>query len=171
MGYETAPATALVATACACCARPLVDAASLAAGMGPVCREKHGYKRSCPEDIRTEVNAIVYAIAARQDGPEVLSGLARLREIGFATLADRIEERLAPVIIEEQGDCYVVRAPYSEASVQAFRAVPGRRWDPREKANRFPLASRPALYGALRRAYPGHAARGPKGYFEIPAAA
>lgn len=43
MGYETAPATEMVATYCACCSRPLVDAVSVEAGIGPECRKKHGF--------------------------------------------------------------------------------------------------------------------------------
>ena len=41
--YETAPATLLLATNCACCGRPLVDADSVTAGVGPECRKKHGF--------------------------------------------------------------------------------------------------------------------------------
>lgn len=42
--YENAPATKLLATHCACCARPLVDAVSVETGVGPDCRKAHGYK-------------------------------------------------------------------------------------------------------------------------------
>jgi hypothetical protein len=43
MSYETAPATEMLASHCACCARPLVDAVSVEAGVGPECRKKHGF--------------------------------------------------------------------------------------------------------------------------------
>lgn len=42
-GYESAPATAMLATHCACCGRALLDATSVEAGIGPECRRKHGY--------------------------------------------------------------------------------------------------------------------------------
>jgi hypothetical protein len=42
MSYENAPATGLVATHCACCGRPLLDADSLKLGVGPVCAAKTG---------------------------------------------------------------------------------------------------------------------------------
>lgn len=42
MGYENSPAVALVATRCALCARPLLDAESVECGMGPTCRARHG---------------------------------------------------------------------------------------------------------------------------------
>lgn len=40
--YTAAPATALVATVCCACGRPLVDADSVTRGMGPECAEKYG---------------------------------------------------------------------------------------------------------------------------------
>lgn len=43
MSYENAPATILLATHCACCGRPLVDAASVETGIGPDCRKRHGF--------------------------------------------------------------------------------------------------------------------------------
>lgn len=42
MGYENSPALALVATRCALCSRPLLDAESVECGMGPTCRARHG---------------------------------------------------------------------------------------------------------------------------------
>jgi hypothetical protein len=41
MSYETAPATALVATSCACCGRPLLDVESLRLGVGPTCAKRN----------------------------------------------------------------------------------------------------------------------------------
>jgi hypothetical protein len=43
MSYETAPATLMLATRCACCSRPLCDAISVETGVGPECRRKHGF--------------------------------------------------------------------------------------------------------------------------------
>jgi len=43
MSYESAPATILIATHCAICARPLVDADSVERGVGPDCADKYGY--------------------------------------------------------------------------------------------------------------------------------
>lgn len=42
MGYEQSPAVELIATNCALCGRPLLDADSVECGMGPVCRARHG---------------------------------------------------------------------------------------------------------------------------------
>jgi len=43
MSYETAPATKMLATRCACCSRPLLDTVSVESGVGPDCRKKYGY--------------------------------------------------------------------------------------------------------------------------------
>ena len=40
MTYESAPATRMLEVKCNVCARPLVDAASVEAGIGPVCRSR-----------------------------------------------------------------------------------------------------------------------------------
>lgn len=41
--YENAPSTKMLATHCCACGRALRDAVSVEAGMGPDCRERHGY--------------------------------------------------------------------------------------------------------------------------------
>jgi hypothetical protein len=46
MSYENAPATEMLATHCAICSRPLLDAVSVEIGIGPVCRQRHGYDES-----------------------------------------------------------------------------------------------------------------------------
>ena len=52
-GYESAPATSLVATNCACCGHPLLDAVSVEAGVGPECRKRYGYgEAQAPADWR-----------------------------------------------------------------------------------------------------------------------
>lgn len=57
--YENAPATILLATTCACCGRPLVDAASVEAGIGPDCRRKYGYgDAQAPADWLSAVEAL-----------------------------------------------------------------------------------------------------------------
>lgn len=55
MSYENVPATKLLATYCACCARPLVDAVSVEAGVGPECRKRHGYSAAQAEPDWAEV--------------------------------------------------------------------------------------------------------------------
>jgi SWI/SNF-related matrix-associated actin-dependent regulator 1 of chromatin subfamily A len=90
MSYENAPATRLLATHCAVCSRSLVDAVSVETGIGPICASRYG----APSVEQTEANRLVYQIAAVQKGPEVLQALARLRVLGFTTLADRIAARL-----------------------------------------------------------------------------
>lgn len=169
MHYEEAPATKLLATHCACCARPLVDAKSVECGVGPDCRKMHGFDVDVSDAARVEANGLVYRIAAQQDGPEVLAMTDRLRALGFEKLAARIAERLATIRIERVGGRVIVRAPYSPESVAAFRAIPGRKFEKEGKdaRNTFPEGSARQVLGALRKCFPGATASGPKGLFVL----
>lgn len=167
MSYETAPATVLVATNCAVCARPLVDAVSVETGMGPDCRKKHGFNIEAAPETRAEANKLVYQIALNQGGVEVLKAAVRLRELGFSKLAAVLIERKAEVTITEDAEGVVVESPYVEEAVAAFRSIPGRKWDKEAKANRFPTGSKAALLKVLVTFYAGRTAMGPKGPFLI----
>lgn len=156
-GYETAPATVLLATECACCARPLVDSVSVDTGVGPECRKRHGFTRpdldidlvnvaatlaaELPADVfaatvkgapdaRTACNRLVHRVAANPSMPatELAAITNAIDELGFVKLAARITKRFASVFIEEVDGGFAVTAPYSEESVAAFRKVPGRRF-------------------------------------------
>lgn len=197
MSYENAPATKMLATHCACCARPLVDAASVEAGVGPDCRKKHGFNDAQGEpdfaaanlalqnysafealpdappgedktvEARRLVNALVHRIALEQRSEDVYAATNAIRALGFSKLADVIARRLAHVVIERQGGELVVRTLYSPEVVTAFRKVPGRRYDSEVKRNRFPESSARALFAALRECFPGRTVAGPKGVFVL----
>lgn len=156
-----APATKMVAIACACCGTPLVDARSLAVGMGPHCRSKHGYNaamKGLEETARVVANKIIYEIAAAQEGPMVIEQLNALRKLApeLETVSDRIAKRIATVKISVRGDgAYLVQAPYLEEMVPAWRGVPGRRWDKDSKANVVPASSRVQLWAVLKQFFGG----------------
>lgn len=193
-GYEDAPATKMLATSCACCSRPLVDAVSVEAGIGPVCRERHGYgeAQGAPDWVAVRVllactppgyvalawegdedgahkaaNVLVHRIAVEHDGAEVIRMTNALRHLGYAKLAGVIAERLAPISIELEGDRYAVKTPYAPEVVEAMRRVPGRRYDRERKLNTFPTSSRTELWRTLSTLFAGRNARGPKGLFTI----
>lgn len=193
MTYEAAPATTLVATQCACCARALVDAVSVETGVGPVCREKHGYGTaqtsadwtaalaalgsavsasdiaSWGDDAQRAANALVYRVAVEQRGPAVSAYVAAIAALGFATMAERIRERIDPrwyrdaapesprhatIRIDMGADgMLALTSPYAPNAVAALRAVPGRRWNGSQ--NTFPTTSLDAVVWALRVGYPG----------------
>ena len=170
MGYEDATSTKMLASHCAICGRPLRDALSVEAGIGPDCRDKWGYYIDCMPEAREEANRLVHQIAVRQDGPEVGAACGRLQELGFVKLAARVLERVASVRIIEEGSDLVVESAYSPEAVALLRKVPGRRWDGERKVNVFPAGARLALWAALRAAYPGSIGSGPRGVFFIEAA-
>lgn len=171
--YTSAPATKLLATHCAACARPLVDAQSVESGVGPECRKKHGLPDTLTDAARAECNAAVYRLALQASdlapaGYDAAADLNVLIAAGATKLADRCLKRMAAVRITEEGGRLVVEAPYSEAAAGAWRTVPGRRWDKDRKANTAPVSSRPALWALLQTYYGGRIGRGPRGAFLIP---
>jgi len=195
--YETAPATILLATHCACCARPLVDAVSVETGIGPDCRKKHGFAAPDAEvdeaalvaalsaynqgrgyetaivtsqaDVsgRTLANRIVHRIAVEQDVPGVAHLVNALRALGFAKLAARVAKRLVRITITAEGADLLVVAPYSEEALTAWRGIPGRRWDKAAKATRVPAKCARPLWDLLRTHFRGVFAVGPKGVFVV----
>jgi hypothetical protein len=179
MSYEAAPATTMLATHCAICNRPLLDAFSVEVAIGPICRQRHGYDEELAalgEDARVAANRIIHQIAVHREDEQLRAdGCAALRVMGFKKLPDRIEYRGkdAPkgdgVVIEEHVlppfvgrwrtfpavTGYLVRAPYRPSAVAAFRNIPGRRWLREAKATFVPAGERKSLWQLLKVHYAG----------------
>lgn len=170
MSYENAPATKMLATQCCACGRPLVDAASVEAGMGPDCRARYGMSEINPEQ-REAANKLIYAIALKQDGPEVAGHLAGLRQLGLGALADRIVKRLASqyvaVITDEANGGFAVKASYELSMAANLGFIPGRHWDKTRKLNVFAPGAKRAVFEALKKARPGGKCLGPRGEFHL----
>lgn len=176
--YENAPATKMLATNCVVCGRALVDAISVEMGIGPECRKE--YDGGITDEVRTQANKIVHdAAMAAGIGriEEVMAAADQVEALGLAILAKKMRrrfknaERLAEIEIEElPSGMYRVVTPYrrkdSKAFVEAWRAVPGRRWV--NGANLVPVASKKALWTVLQEFFGGRYAKGPKGVFKIP---
>ena len=86
----------LQAETCAVCGRPLTDALSIAAAVGPDCRSTYNYYPDLlATDVRVEANRLLHAIAKNEvEGTSLRDVLFRLHELGFAVLAQRIERRV-----------------------------------------------------------------------------
>lgn len=170
MSYEDAPATRMVATRCVACGRPLVDAVSVEAGMGPDCRERHGYYDEAPDEARADANRRVHRLAVGGLLPaEVAAELICVRALGFARLADRLELRLCRIFVEDVDDAVMtVEVPFHPTfSVELRRAVPWARWDGQRWATPSARRSRNAVWRLLRAFFPGSVGRGPKGLFVV----
>lgn len=182
-GYENAPATRMLATHCVCCGRALVDAVSVQMGIGPECRD--GFNDGIAEDVRKTANEHVFnaAIAAqRGEVAKVIEYAELIRRLGLGVLADKVArrfrdaivraERDSDIVISEMDGGYRVVTPFrrkvKEEFVEAWRAVPGRRW--RDGANWVPVESKRELWAVLRRFFGGKYGRGPKGVFRVPVA-
>lgn len=173
-GYERAPATRLLATSCVVCRRPLVDAVSVEAGMGPDCRRKHGYEQQATEDQRTEANELVHSLALWRSKQLLLPVstvalyLNRIEALGFGQLVAVLEEKLCTVIVSftREPTVFALFAPYNEGLRLKSRAL-GMRWDPAKKAFLFNESSRKEVYRALREVFPSTLGHGPKGLFVV----
>ncbi len=71
--------------------------------------------------------------------------------------------------IELDGPEYVVRTPYTDAGLAAMRSLPytARRFDWDAKVWRVSVHAKRFLFAALKRAFPGATACGPKGLFTL----
>ena len=170
MSHESAPATLLLATNCAACGRPLVDAVSAEMGIGPICRDRLGLENCADDELRAQANKIVWRIAREHDKLRIADHAARLHLLGFTALAKRIIQRIAgrpSVNIEREDDLIIVKTRFDEEAVALMRRVRGRRWDSERKVNTFPASSASELLDALRQAFPGETAVGPKGKFVL----
>lgn len=169
MGYEDAPATQMLATSCCACGRPLVDSASVEAGMGPDCRSKYGIV-SLDDETRKAANVHIYHIALHQEGPEATSHLASLRQLGLNDLADRIVKRLASnyvAVMTDEGASFSVKASYDVSMRANLGIIAGGRWDKERKVRVFPASAKRGVFAALKKSYPGMQCLGNKGEFTL----
>jgi hypothetical protein len=182
MSYTAAPACQLLATHCCCCGRPLVDAISVELGIGPECRK--GFDGNIDANTQDECNRLtrLAAVAAQNGNVEEVRRLAgEVEALGLSSLADKIRkrfvnaERKAKIIILDNGDTLIVGTPFrrkdSSDFIEAWRNIPGRRYDRSRNANVVPVAQKGRLWELLRRFFPGEFGTGPKGLFRIPEAA
>ena len=188
MSYETAPATVMLATDCAICARPLVDAESVERGMGPHCAQKYGANvasitprfndaalvlgtldMSIAPVWRTGnahacVNALVSRIALDRHGANVATFVTAVHLLGFAKLAATLAEKTCGrVDVTLDGSTLVVDAPFSAEFNEAIRTVRGARWCSQSKRRLVPVDARKELFAILKHTHKGAILTGPKG--------
>lgn len=170
--YTNAPATLLLATHCAACSKPLGDAVSVEAGMGPECRKKYLRAETSPEN-REKANQIVSRIALAisansAEGSKLAASLIpEIAALGFVKLAEKLTKGNIAIKIERQGEKIVLSAPYLESFVDASRRIPGRFWSKETKTTEFPASQGSALFALLKVYFSGANAIGPKGYFVV----
>lgn len=124
--YENAPATQMVATKCACCAKPLVDAVSVETGVGPDCRKKHGYgSAQKPADLVRAAAALASLGAASFAGVSVDVLIATLPCATDAEQARTIANKLVHCIAIEQ-DGRIVDALIAAVDALGFETLAAR---------------------------------------------
>ena len=103
MSYESAPATAMLATHCAACGRPLLDADSVEAGLGPECRKRHGFAKADAEPdwaaVRLHLNLVGEDADVAAPLPlgdlETAEAVWRLGGVETRRFANRLVSRIA----------------------------------------------------------------------------
>lgn len=127
-----------------------------------------------------------FSLLELDDGPRIQTEMApaltveRPLEMDFGTepcvddpacepeLSSQSEPEPEVFISEDHArQAYVVRTPYVAAAKQAWRNIPGRRWDKADKVNLIPPSSRKQLFALLREYFPGAIVLGPKGTFTL----
>jgi len=189
MSYQNSAACQIVATHCACCGKPLVDAKSVELGIGPVCRKKYGFDIDVPNAVRKEANSIVYALAVAVSTAlvtlQTLELVTALALLGFQKIADIFTFRCIDITIEvvnneADGERYLVRAPYNPdfnhdswiKGRYGVKVVPSLAPEGTKKKQfhwSFPKneIARKRIWNALQRHHAGSIAMGPNGPFEI----
>lgn len=191
MSYVNSPACVLVATNCACCGLPLVDAISVETGMGPVCREKHRFYQPdtevdliavvtalavvLPPDLyvtmvkgvetaRQAANKLVHRAAVEQSGPIFAACTAAVAMLGFTTLASRMVKHAKGIRVERDGDRLFIYSPFNPDFITRAKKIGGK-WSPKPiKAWSVPASRRGELWGVLKASYPeGTPVSGEKG--------
>lgn len=180
VGYAASVQCRMLASHCAICGRPLVDAESVERGAGPECAPR--YLDPIKDADRVAVNGLVYdaAIAAQQGKVAMVMDVAGLiEEFGYPELANRIRERFTAaaegdpaavkIVIEQKGDTLKVVTPFRRGAkvefINAWRAIPGRWY--RDGANFVPVTQKRALWNLFKQFFPGVYGRGPQGVFRV----
>jgi hypothetical protein len=129
----------MVATNCAVCHLPLLDAKSVELGIGPICRKKFGFDMDCKPKVREEANQIVHDIAVDPYHAEHLVRITRLKQLGFIALAEKILAHVLAVTVSVNGDFIAVNSKYNPDFVDKMRRIRGT-WD--KDGTRFNLGKK-----------------------------
>lgn len=174
MSYEDAPATAILATHCAVCHRPLLDAKSVELGIGPVCRKVMSTTaKDISEEARTRANQLVHDVAMAVTRGEPLTELLQatgteLTMLGFVELANKLTEGTTTIRIRNREDgTLAIHAPYREDAIMAWNRISAY-WDKRLNARIAPKSAKRKVWAVLKRYFPGHTGSGPQGLFTVP---
>jgi hypothetical protein len=136
-------------------------------------------------DVQDAANKLVFlaAIAAQQGHiDEVMAKADAVQALGLNVLADKIRRRFKGAFVRqtdlqivELGEFLRVKTPFRRGAkaefIEAWRAVPGRRFDRATECNVIPKTSKVELWGLLCKFFPGKYGVGPKGVFRVPVAA
>jgi hypothetical protein len=165
--YENAPATKMLNTHCCACGRPLVDAESVTAGLGPICRGKYGLPDTLDAETHARANKLIY-LCAREDvtADDLKAAVVELSLLGCDVLAARIAKRAGRIVLTVTETGLDVDAPYSETFLN-LRGLG--RWVKDAKVTRYPMHAAGSALTAIRSSFKNSLVRferdGEVGYF------
>lgn len=172
--YENSPVTVMMKTRCMICRKKLKDSVSIEVGMGPDCREMHGYNIEVSAENRRAANLIIAIVATSDYNPAgVLVWSDQLRELGFNQLANVLCDRNSSVVLKRlaDGKSILVKTPYNDNMVGAFRRMGAQsKYRMPESRKGFegyvvPLTKWVELLASIKANFPNTLATGDKGSF------
>ena len=126
MSYENATATKMMATRCANCGRPLLDADSVNSGLGPECRRKLMVMVDGGEN-RDEANRLIYAVAMDQNNTNITrDSINALVDLGYINVAMALGKRFAGVCIWTHGEYLYIKTGFNPEYNAAIKRIRGR---------------------------------------------
>ena len=129
-------------------------------------------------DARSACNVLTHLLAADPENKRRDHIIDAIRYLGFSKLAERLKDRLTgsrgELTVAVDGQYLLVSSvnlsgDMFTALLTEFRSVPGRRWMPELRSNRFPASSKSQLWRAMCRAAAGCRLVSDKGESTIPA--
>ena len=137
MSYEELTTTKIVATHCCACNRPLLDAESVTAGMGPICRKKYNLPDTLTTEQRDLANSLVHKLGVlRQEDKdsdklgEIKAVLTELAEIeGCEEIALKFRFALiSPLLTVVQVDQWTFSITFEDSHQLASERARGAKW-------------------------------------------
>lgn len=175
MSYENSAQCKMLATRCASCGRPLVDALSVEYGIGPECRKYIDEElNELTDKSRQIANAIIYKIAMDQGQTSMtFKAIDGLIKLGFMRTALKLARRFVDVKLYYDAENIYVQSKKNPLFIWKARDIGGE-WMAEvpsagvpKKVWKIPKENKDKLFMALKRCYPGQTGIGAKGIFSL----
>lgn len=153
---------------CIACGKPVVEAQSVEAGMGPVCRKRYAWE-GLPADSRELLNNVLTELSFDPTIDNVCRAIGTAQRVGADRLEKLLIARFVDVEVVETNDkFYTIRFDYHEGMILRLRKAPGAFFNRKQKVWWVPQVNRHFLWVAICENYPGRLCKSAKGITRIP---